>query len=68
MHSPATQIYLGKIEVILGTYIPVLAEADFMSKCFVAQFASIRPFAIVRTSGMHFKSMRRRENLFTFHA
>ena len=39
--------------------LPVLTEADFMSKCFVAKFARVGTFSIVRPPGAN------QSNIFT---
>lgn len=46
----------------------MLTEADFGTKRLVAEFACERPFAVVRSAGVHFQTVRRGEHLVAFDA
>ena len=46
----------------------MLVEADFVAERFVADLAGKGPFAVVRSTGVHFQAVRSGEHLFAFDA
>lgn len=48
--------------------LPVLCEADLMTKSLVAELACVGAFSIVGSTGVDFQSMGCREDFVTFHA
>lgn len=49
-------------------YGPVLAQADLVAKGFVAQLASVRPLAVMRSSSMDLEAVWCGKYLFALHA
>ena len=57
-----------KLRFIFYYWLPVLIEADFVTKGFVTDVACEGSFAVVRSSGVHFETVGRGEHLFAFDA